>query len=132
MRVAACLQVIPWVESAAGCFVSPLLDTKLVAEMLRPLDLAPPQVGGLGWAGLGWAGLGWAGLGWAGLGRAGLGVGCGVAWRGVAWAARGVHRCRSRLWLARVLHSAPDRGGTAYGDRFTASICACGSQREWL
>eukprot|EP00198_Chlamydomonas_reinhardtii_P006574 XP_001695910.1 predicted protein [Chlamydomonas reinhardtii] len=27
--VHGCEQVIPWVESAAGCFVSPLLDTKL-------------------------------------------------------------------------------------------------------
>ena len=36
---ASLLQVVPWVEQAAGGAIQPLLDTRVLAEMLRPLDL---------------------------------------------------------------------------------------------
>lgn len=35
-----CLQVVPWLEQACGGAISPMLDTRVLSEMLLPLDLA--------------------------------------------------------------------------------------------
>ncbi|GIL53956.1 hypothetical protein Vafri_9493 [Volvox africanus] len=39
--VHGCEQLIPMLEHAVGCVISPMLDTRLVSEMLKPLDLNP-------------------------------------------------------------------------------------------
>ncbi|GLI68361.1 hypothetical protein VaNZ11_012764 [Volvox africanus] len=39
--VHGCEQLIPMLEHAVGCVISPMLDTRLVSEMLKPLDLHP-------------------------------------------------------------------------------------------
>ncbi|KXZ55729.1 hypothetical protein GPECTOR_2g1279 [Gonium pectorale] len=45
--VHGCEQLVPTLEMAIGCSaISPLLDSRLVSEMLKPLDLNVPQAGG--------------------------------------------------------------------------------------
>ncbi|GLC44543.1 hypothetical protein PLESTM_001611500 [Pleodorina starrii] len=39
--VHGCEQLVPGLEHAVGCVISPLLDTRLVSEMLQPLNLNP-------------------------------------------------------------------------------------------